>query len=243
VSLVAVTLVAVTHLASASAWALYAVGAIMALAGAAGVILQRNPVHCALALVTTIFGIALLFIDEGADFLAAVQVIVYAGAIVILFLFVIMLLGVDRRETRVQEKLKGLTPAAIVVGVVALAELLLLVRVHYWATGTKAAAGALNGPGENVQKIGQSIFTAYLLPFEMTSALLVIAVVAAVVLVRRATPASPRTERKAGPGREPVRSAPGPAPAPSQAPAAERGPVAEPRAAAEQPSSPGRAAR
>ena len=58
----------------------------------------RNPVHCALALVTTIFGVALLFINQGADFLAAVQIIVYAGAIVILFLFVIMLLGVDRPE-------------------------------------------------------------------------------------------------------------------------------------------------
>ena len=73
-------------------------------AGAAGVVLQRNPVHCALALVTTIFGIALLFIDQGADFLAAVQVIVYAGAIVILFLFVIMLLGVDRKEARTQDR-------------------------------------------------------------------------------------------------------------------------------------------
>ena len=102
------SLLAVTHLASASAWAVYAVGALMALAGAGGVVLQRNPVHCALALVTTIFGIALLFIDQGADFLAAVQVIVYAGAIVILFLFVIMLLGVDRKEQRAPEKLKGL---------------------------------------------------------------------------------------------------------------------------------------
>jgi NADH-quinone oxidoreductase subunit J len=205
-----VSLLAVTHLASASAWAVYAVGALMALAGAAGVVLQRNPVHCALALVTTIFGIALLFIDQGADFLAAVQIIVYAGAIVILFLFVIMLLGVDRKEPRTQEKLKGLTPVAILVGVVALAELLVLVRVHYWATGTKAGAGALNGPGENVQKLGQIIFTAYLLPFEMTSALLVIAVVAAVVLVRRAAPPAPGTERKAaGTAREPGRAGSG----------------------------------
>ncbi len=102
-----------------------------------------------------------------------------------------MLLGVDRKEQRTQEKLKGLLPVAVLVGVVALAELLVLVRVHYWATGSKAGAGALNGPGENVQKLGQSIFTAYLLPFEMTSALLVIAVVAAVVLVRRPSPAPP----------------------------------------------------
>ncbi len=178
--------VAVTALANASAWAVYAVGAALVIGGAAGVVLGRNPVHCALALVTTIFGIALLFINQGADFLAAVQIIVYAGAIVILFLFVIMLLGVDRKESREPEKFRALTPVAVVVGVVALAELLVLADVHYWATGSKETSGALNGPGTNVEKLGQSIFTGYLLPFEMTAALLVIAVVAAVVLVRRA---------------------------------------------------------
>jgi len=181
-----VTVIATDALANASAWAVYAVGAALVIGGAAGVVLGRNPVHCALALVTTIFGIALLFLNQGADFLAAVQIIVYAGAIVILFLFVIMLLGVDRKEAREPEKFRALTPVAIVVGVVALAELLVLARVHYWATGTKEVSGSLSGPGTNVQKLGQSIFTGYLLPFEMTSALLVIAVVAAVVLVRRA---------------------------------------------------------
>lgn len=180
------SLLAVTGLANASAWAVYAVGATLALAGAFGVVLMRNPVHCALSLVTTIFGIAMLFVDQGADFLAAVQIIVYAGAIVILFLFVIMLLGVDRHEPMNQPtKLRGLGPAGVVVGVIALAELLVLARVHYWATGARASTQAANGPGENVQKLGESIFTAYLLPFEMTSALLVIAVVAAVALVRR----------------------------------------------------------
>jgi NADH-quinone oxidoreductase subunit J len=204
-----VTLVAVTALANASAWAVYAVGAALVIGGAAGVVLGRNPVHCALALVTTIFGIALLFINQGADFLAAVQIIVYAGAIVILFLFVIMLLGVDRKEAREPRKLRALTPVAVVVGVVALIELLVLARVHYWATGAKEVSGSLSGPGSNVQKLGQSIFTGYLLPFEMTSALLVIAVVAAVVLVRRAQ-SGPRTgpQRRAqtaplGPGRRP----------------------------------------
>ncbi len=182
----AVTPLAVTALANASAWAVYAVGAALVIGGAAGVVLGRNPVHCALALVTTIFGIALLFIDQGANFLAAVQIIVYAGAIVILFLFVIMLLGVDRKETREPEKFRVLTPVAVVVGVVALTELLVLARVHYWATGAKQVSGSLTGAGTNVQKLGQSIFTGYLLPFEMTSALLVLAVVAAVVLVRRA---------------------------------------------------------
>jgi NADH-quinone oxidoreductase subunit J len=141
----------------------------------------------------------LLFIDEGADFLAAVQIIVYGGAIVILFLFVIMLLGVDRREPRKQDKMRGLTPVAIVVSLVALISLLVLTQVRFWATGAKASTEALNGPGENVQKLGQSIFTAYLLPFEMTGALLVIAVVAAVVLVRRGAQSPPETQRKTAP--------------------------------------------
>jgi NADH-quinone oxidoreductase subunit J len=180
------TFLAVTQLANASAWAVYVVGAALAVAGALGVVLLRNPVHCALSLVTTLFGVALLFIDQGADFLAAVQVIVYAGAIVVLFLFVIMLLGVDRKEVAARERLRSMTPVGLVVGLAVVIELLVLAQVRYWATGSKATSGALNGPGENVQKLGQTIFTRYLLPFEMTSALLVIAVVAAVVLVRRA---------------------------------------------------------
>jgi NADH-quinone oxidoreductase subunit J len=179
------TPLAITHLASASAWAVYAVGGGLAIVGAAGVVLLRNPVHCALGLVTTIFGIALLFINQGADFLSAVQIIVYGGAIVILFLFVIMLLGVDRKEAPEQNKVRALIPVAGVIGVLVLIELLVLAHVRFWATGAKATTGALNGPGTNVQKLGQSIFAGYLLPFEMTSVLLVIAVVAAVVLIRR----------------------------------------------------------
>jgi NADH-quinone oxidoreductase subunit J len=192
-------MLAATQLAIASAWAVYVVGALFILAGAAAVVLLRNPVHCALGLVTTIFGVALEFINEGADFLAAVQVIVYAGAIVILFLFVIMLLGVDRKEPGSPAVMKALAPAGIVAGLVAFAELLVLARVHFWATGAPSQTMAITGPGENVQKLGQTIFTGYLLPFEMTSALLVIAVVAAVVLVRRsAQGASGEPSRRPG---------------------------------------------
>ena len=72
------------------------IAALIAIAGACGVVLLKNPVHAALSLVATLFGVAIHFINLEAYFLAAVQVIVYAGAIVILFLFVIMLLGVDR---------------------------------------------------------------------------------------------------------------------------------------------------
>ena len=172
-------------LADASAWAVFLVGGAMILTGALGVILLRNPVHCALMLVLTLFGIALEFINESADFLAAVQIIVYAGAVVILFLFVIMFLGVDKKDAIGGEPTRFQRPLAVLLGLVALVEILVLARVDHWATGTKAVGGALNGPGENVQKLGQAFYTGYLLPFEMTAALLVIAVVAAVVLSRR----------------------------------------------------------
>jgi NADH-quinone oxidoreductase subunit J len=176
------------HLAHASAWAVFAVGAAMILTGAAGVILLRNPVHCALMLVLTLFGVALEFIDESADFLAAVQIIVYAGAVVILFLFVIMFLGVDRRELAGPEATRFQRPLAAVLGIVALIEILVLSRIDHWVSGAQSVGGVLNGPGENVQKLGQSIYTDFLLPFEMTAALLLIAVVAAVVLSRRHHP-------------------------------------------------------
>ena len=175
-------------LAHASAWAVFTVGAAMILTGALGVILLRNPVHSALMLVITLFGVALEFIDESADFLAAVQIIVYAGAVVILFLFVIMFLGVDRKEAIGAEPKKFQRPLAIVLGIVALVEILALSRIDHWSAGARSQSGTLNGTGDNVQKLGQAIYTGYLLPFEMTSALLVIAVVAAVVLSRRHQP-------------------------------------------------------
>ncbi len=184
-ALLAAATPASVHLAHASAWAVFAVGAVLILSGALGVVLLRNPVHSALMLVITLFGIALEFIDQSADFLAAVQIIVYAGAVVILFLFVIMFLGVDRRERFMREPFRGQKPLAVILGFITLAEILILSRVGNWATGQHQVAGSLNGPGENIQKLGQSIYTRYLLPFEMTSALLVIAVVATVVLARQ----------------------------------------------------------
>src|SRR6476660_7201053 len=87
------------------------------LVGDLGVVFNSNPVHAALSLVATLFGVAVLFIAQDAQFLAAVQVIVYAGAIVVLFLFVIMLLGVDRTDSLETEPLTGQRPAALVAGV------------------------------------------------------------------------------------------------------------------------------
>ncbi|MBO0693340.1 MAG: NADH-quinone oxidoreductase subunit J [Acidimicrobiaceae bacterium] len=178
--------VSARQLAHASAWAVFAVAAVMILFGAFGVILSRNPVHAALMLVVTLFGVAVEFVDEQSDFLAAVQIIVYAGAVIILFLFVIMFLGVDRREVSAKEPLRGQRPVAIVLGVVTLIEILVVSRTADWTSGAMSVAGPLHQQqGENIQDLGQSVFTRYLLPFEMTAALLVIAVVATVVLARQ----------------------------------------------------------
>src|ERR1700729_3436814 len=93
----------------------FAASAAVVLVGALGVVTSGNPVHAALSLVMTLFGVAVLFIEQEADFLAAVQIIVYAGAIVVLFLFVIMFLGVDRREDVNVEPLSGQRPLAFVM--------------------------------------------------------------------------------------------------------------------------------
>src|SRR5207237_3371212 len=102
-------------------WAVFIVSAVAVLSGVVGVVTSRNPVHAALALVLTLFGVAVLFVEQQAHFLAAVQVIVYAGAIVVLFLFVIMLLGVDKSENLQTEPLVGQRPAAFAVGIMSLA--------------------------------------------------------------------------------------------------------------------------
>ena len=193
----------------------FAVSAAVIVAGAIGVIAARNPVHSALMLVMTLFGIAVLFVEQSADFLAVVQVIVYAGAIVVLFLFVIMLLGVDRLDVMRRDPLPGQRPLALVIGAAGLSLLLFLAGVH-WVTGARSVAGPAGGPGSNVEKLARSLFTTYLLPFEVTSVLLVIAVVGAVVLSRRP---SKETEP------EPPETAIEPEPEPEQ-PEAETAPAA-----------------
>jgi NADH-quinone oxidoreductase subunit J len=112
---------------------------------------------------------------------------VYAGAIVVLFLFVIMLLGVDRDEDISREPLVGQRPAALVAGVLVVLEVLVLAGAQ-WVSGARSSTGALSGDTSNVEKLARAIFTRYLLPFEATSVLLVIAVIGAVVLARRSQP-------------------------------------------------------
>ena len=165
------------------------------LTGAIGVVVSRHPVHSALMLIQALFGVAVLFVAQQADFLAAVQVIVYAGAIVVLFLFVIMLVGVDREESIAHDPLRGQRPTAIVLGLMGLLEILLLAHTR-WVTGAKSVAGAASGPGDNVVKLGRSLFSQYLYAFEITSVLLIIAVVGAVVLARRPPRPAPPTEQE-----------------------------------------------
>ena len=162
----------------------FAAAAAVILVGAVGVVTSRNPVHAALSLVLTLFGVAVLFIEQEADFLAAVQIIVYAGAIVVLFLFVIMFLGVDREENVAAERLRGQRPLAVALVLMGVTGLLLLGQVSKWTTGQHSVSGSDTG-APNVNLIGKSLYTTYLFPFEATSALLIIAVVGAVVLARR----------------------------------------------------------
>jgi len=158
----------------------------IALVAALGVVLAPNPVHSALSLVTVLIAISALFIIQDAQLLAAVQVIVYAGAIVVLFLFVIMLLGVDRRESteephRLQREIALFVGLVLVVGLVAL-------LAQGWATGAPATRGVLTPVGSNnIKAVSESLFTTFLWPFELTAVLLVIAVIGGVVLARRSS--------------------------------------------------------
>jgi NADH-quinone oxidoreductase subunit J len=159
--------------------------AAVTLGGAFGVILARNPVHSALFLVLALIAIAGFFLLENAALVAIVQVIVYASAIVVLFLFVIMLLGVDRRES-FEEPNRLQRPLALGLGALLLLEVLVLAGRH-WVTGAQSVRGALNDPADgNVHNVASRLFTDFLWPFEITAVLLVIAVVGSVVLARRA---------------------------------------------------------
>ncbi len=162
--------------------------AAIVLGGAAGVIIARNPVHSALFLIQTLFGMAVLFISLEAHFLAAVQVVVYAGAIVILFLFVIMLLGVDQAEDLNIEPIVG---QRFVAGILSLGIFFLvtasLVGSEDAITGARGSSGQIvdETVKPNVEQLAETLFTDYVFAFEATAILLTIAVVGAVVLARR----------------------------------------------------------
>jgi len=170
----------------------FVIAAAMILGGGVGVIVRTHPVHCALSLILTLFGIAVLFIEENAQFLAAVQVIVYAGAIVVLFLFVIMLLGVDGVEDlrvepfKIQRPLAAIVSVSIVGLVIAAA---VSARNAYVAppviSPQVAGAADAGAHDENIRALARDLFSNHVFAFELTSALLVIAVVGTVLLSRK----------------------------------------------------------
>ncbi len=152
----------------------------IALAGALGMVFSRNAVHSALWLVLTMLSLGVFYIVQEAPFLGAVQIIVYTGAIMILFLFVLMLVGRDSSDS-VVETLRGQRVAATILGI-GFAGLVGAGIAR--ATGTLTVTGLAGAQGNqtNIQAIARLIFTRYLLAFEVTSALLITAAVGAMVL-------------------------------------------------------------
>jgi len=166
----------------------FAAAAVLVLVGALGVITFKNPVHSALSLIMTLFGVAVAFVAQQADFLAAVQIIVYAGAIVVLFLFVIMFLGVDRKEHVHVEPFVAQRPLAALGAVITVGGLIALMARAHWVSGAASVTTKLASGNGNVRALGTAVFTTYLFAFEATAALLIIAVVGAVLLARRERP-------------------------------------------------------
>lgn len=155
----------------------------MVLGGALGVVLFRNPVHSALGLVLTLFGVAVHFVAMEAHFLAAVQVIVYAGAIVVLFLFVIMLLGVDQAEDLSVEPVPIQRPLAAIIGV---GTVVLVGTAVVRTRDTIAQGPALEASGDsNIRLLARNLFSDQVLAFELTSVLLIVAVAGTVILTRK----------------------------------------------------------
>jgi NADH-quinone oxidoreductase subunit J len=167
--------------------------ALIVLGGAFGVIWFRNPVQSALSLVATLFGVAVLFLNMNAQFLAAVQVIVYTGAIVVLILFVIMLLGVDTADDIDAEPLVGQRVIALVIaaGVAGLVIAGVTIVGGDLVSGARAATAAITDDVPNIEQIGRVLFTDYVYALEITAVLLTIAVVAAVVMARKPTEVEP----------------------------------------------------
>lgn len=161
----------------------FVVASLMVIVGALGVIVRSNPVHCALSLVLTLFGIAVHFVALHAHFLAAVQIIVYAGAIVVLFLFVIMLLGVDKADDLSIEPFPIQRPLAAVLGV-GIAGLVIAAVVR--GRDQIAEGDALAAAGDsNIRLLARSLFSDFVFAFEFTSVLLIVAVAGTVILTRK----------------------------------------------------------
>lgn len=162
---------------------LFIIFAGLAIGCAVAMVSQSNPLYSAISLIGVFVALASLYVTLAAPFIAAVQVIVYAGAIMVLVIFVIMLLNVEHSEPR-RKRLKFLVPVAIAMAAILIAETAFI--LYSVQTSENKLAGNISDVGLT-HSIGAGLFTTYLLPFEITSVLLLMAIVGAMSLARRTT--------------------------------------------------------
>ncbi len=181
--------------------------AIVAVGAALGMLFSRNAVHSALFLVLVMAVISVFFLVLAAPFIAMAQVTVYAGAIMVLFLFVIMLLGAEalRRQRTVMPWQPWLAGVLAVLFVAALATVVLVPGGHFLDSAALAQAPAIPADFGGPKALGLELFRNYLLPFELTSFLLLVGMIGAVVLTRdaRGRPAGGASSRPVMPERRP----------------------------------------
>jgi NADH-quinone oxidoreductase subunit J len=161
-------------------WILFAGLALVAVASALGMLLSRNAIYSALNLIMNFATVAAFYMMLGAPFIALTQITVYAGAIMVLFLFVIMLLGAERLGGR--DTMPWQRPLGIVLGIILLFELGTILLTQ---SGGFALAGSRAVAFGTPKAIGEMLFSSYLLPFEIISILLLVAMLGAIVLNRR----------------------------------------------------------
>jgi NADH-quinone oxidoreductase subunit J len=166
--------------------------AVVSVGSAVGMVLARRAVHCALFLAAIMLSLAVYYAMQSAPFLAFVQVIVYTGAVLMLFLFVMMLIGVSSRESLV-ETIRGQRLAAAIAGIALV--VLLILGIGHAALGPATQSVANGGTG-NVTGLATLIFTTYVFPFEVTSALLITAALGAMVLAHRERTSPKLTQRE-----------------------------------------------
>ncbi len=168
--------------------ALFILFAGLAIGCAISMVVQRNPLYSAISLIGVFISLACLYVTLAAPFIAAVQVIVYAGAIMVLVVFVIMLLNVDEGE-RGPLRLRSLIPIAVMLAAVLFAEAVFI--IFFVQANPRTPAHTVSDIGMT-SSIGGGLFTTYLLPFEITSILLLMAIVGAITLARTGGLLSPR---------------------------------------------------
>ena len=154
-----------------------------AVLSALAVITLKNPVHAVLSLVLTFFSVACVWIIGGAEFLGVALILVYVGAVMVLFLFVVMMLDIDVAPLR--EGFVKFLPVGLVVAIVMLVEMLVLIGAKVQMTVPLAADAAEAGGVSNTEWLASALFTKFLLPFEVAAVILTVAVIAAVMLTLR----------------------------------------------------------